>query len=88
MVLFAVLHWSHELHLLLLEGAVESLIAHVAEAVNGHLSLALSKQDGINGDIVHALALAKVVDQIARTQHVQRSQTAILSELKLGRRAT
>lgn len=79
-VLFAVLHRSHELHLLLLEGAVEPLVAYIPEAVDGHLGLALGDKDRVDRDVVDALALAKVVHQVARAEHVQRSQAPVLPE--------
>jgi len=77
-----ILHWSHELNFLLLEGAKEAFITDVAESVEGNFGCALRDENRVDGDVVHAIAFAKVIDQIARAQNVKSCQATVLGEFE------
>ncbi len=76
------LYGSHKFHFLLLECAVEPLIANVPQPVESDLCDSLAEKNGIDRNIIAAVALSEVVHKVADVQQVEGRITSILHEGK------
>ncbi|RYG67725.1 hypothetical protein EON64_06810 [archaeon] len=74
----------HERHLLLLPHAIQSLVAHGAQHVEGDEGVALFQQHRHHLDLVHTFALAHVIDEIRDRQQVQSRECVSLAAFLRG----
>mmetsp|Transcript_7190 Transcript_7190/g.14847 ORF Transcript_7190/g.14847 Transcript_7190/m.14847 type:complete len:289 (+) Transcript_7190:1228-2094(+) len=51
--------------------AVEPLVAHAAQAIQGHLGVALSQQNRVDSYVLGVLLLAKVIDEVDHVQEIE-----------------
>ena len=79
---------SHKFHFLLLKCAVEPLIANVPQPVERDLCDSLTEKNGIDRNIIAAVALSEVVHKVADVQQVEGRITSILHEGKLPQLVT
>lgn len=65
-------------HLFLLKCPIQALIPNVAKSVESDTRGTLLEQDRIDGNLINATRLAKVVGESAHPQEVQRAQIPVL----------
>ena len=68
------------MHAAVSERAVKSLVAHIAEAIDGHVRGAFAEKHGRHGDVVDLAGLAKVVDHAGDAQQIERAQPIVLDQ--------
>lgn len=58
------------------EKPIESLIFNRTESIQGQFGLSFLEQNGWNGDVVHVVNFAEVVDQSGRVQQIHAGVTS------------